>query len=128
VIRWAALPLALTLTGCTMPTCQRLGGMPMLEYQLFFGRSNVPDQAWTAFAAQVITPDLPSGFTELEAEGQWMNPDTRQISRERSRVVIVAVPDSPATAAAIARIKDEYRQRFAQIAVGTIVHPVCAAF
>jgi len=28
----------------------------------------------------------------------------------------------------IAQIKDEYRQWFAQIVVGTVVHPVCAAF
>ena len=57
----------------------------MVEYQLFFGRSNVSDEAWAKFAAQVITPDLPSGFTELDAEGQWLNPGTSQISRERSR-------------------------------------------
>jgi hypothetical protein len=80
------------------------------------------------FAAQVITRDLPAGFTELDADGQWMNQGTRQISRQRSKVVIVAVPDTPVTASAIAHIKDEYRQRFAQIVVGTVVHPVCAAF
>jgi hypothetical protein len=128
VIRTAALPLVLTFAGCAMPQCDRFGGVPMLEYQLFFGRSNVSDQAWAVFAAQVITPNLPSGFTELDAEGQWMNTETRQISRERSRVVIVAAPDSPDTATAIGRIKDEYRQRFAQIVVGQIVHPVCGAF
>ncbi len=118
----------LLFTGCTTVTCDRLGGTPMVEYQLFFGRSNVPDQSWAEFAAQVITPDLPAGFTQLDAEGQWMHPDTHQISREHSKVVIVAVPDTPVTASAIAHIKDEYRQRFAQIVVGTVVHPVCAAF
>jgi hypothetical protein len=128
VIRTALLPLLLALAGCTLPICQRLGGVPMLEYQLFFGRSNVSDQAWAAFAAQVVTPNLPAGFTELDAEGQWMAPDTQQISRERSRVVVVAVPDTPVTTTAIARIKDEYRRRFAQMVVGTIVHPVCGAF
>jgi hypothetical protein len=128
MVRAVALPLIAVLAGCTNLPCERLGGTPMLEYQLFFGRSNVSDQAWSAFAAQVITPNLPAGFTELDAEGQWMNPSTQHISRERSRVVIVAVPDSPTTATAIARIKDEYRQRFAQLSVGTIVHPVCGAF
>ena len=128
LIRIAAVPLVLALSGCSIPLCQRVGGEPMLDYQLFFGRSNVSDQARAAFAAQVITPNLPSGFTELDAEGQWINPDTQQIGRERSRVVIVAVPDSPVTETAIARIQEEYRRRFAQLVVGTIVHPVCAAF
>ncbi len=127
-MRAAALSSMLLLTGCTSLTCERLGGTPMLEYQLFFGRSNVSDKAWAEFTAQVITPDLPAGFTEFDADGQWMNPDTRQISRERSRLVIVAAPDTPVTASAIAHIKDEYRQRLAQIVVGTVVHPVCAAF
>jgi hypothetical protein len=127
-MRATALWSMLLLAGCTGLTCERLGGTPMVEYQLFFGRSNVSDQAWAEFAAQVITPDLPAGFTELDADGQWMNQGTRQISRERSKVVIVAVPDTPVTASAIAHIKDEYRQRFAQIVVGTVVYPVCAAF
>jgi hypothetical protein len=127
-MRAAALASILLLSGCMAQTCNRLGGTPMVEYQLFFGRSNVSDEAWAKFAAQVITPDLPSGFTELDAEGQWLNPGTSQISRERSRVVIVAVPDTPVTMSAIAHIKDEYRQWFAQIVVGTVVYPVCAAF
>jgi hypothetical protein len=127
-MRATALSATLLLSGCMAQTCNRLGGTPMVEYQLFFGRSNVSDEAWAKFAAQVITPELPAGFTELDAEGQWMNPGAGQISRERSRVVIVALPDTPVTMSAIAHIKDEYRQWFAQIVVGTVVHPVCAAF
>jgi hypothetical protein len=127
-MRAAALASMLLLTGCTSLTCARLGGTPMVEYQLFFGRSNVTDQAWAEFTAQVITPDLPAGFTAFDADGQWMHPETHQIGRERTKVVIVAVPDTPVTASAIAQIKDQYRQRFAQIVVGTVVHPVCAAF
>jgi hypothetical protein len=128
VIRPAALLCVLALAGCTTLTCERLGGAPMLEYQLFFGRSNVSDQAWAEFTAQVVTPNLPGGFTELDADGQWLNTDTRQIGRERSKVLIAALPDNPTTASSIARIKDEYRQRFAQLVVGTVVHPVCGAF
>jgi hypothetical protein len=127
-MRAAALSCILLLSGCIAQTCNRLGGTPMVEYQLFFGRSNVSDEAWAKFAAQVITPGLPSGYTELDAEGQWMHPETHQISRERSRLIIVAVPDTPVTQSAIAQIKDEYRQWFAQLVVGTVVHPVCAAF
>jgi Protein of unknown function (DUF3574) len=127
-MRAALLPCILAISGCTTQTCNRLGGTPMVEYQLFFGRSNVSDQSWAKFAAQVITPNLPAGFTELDADGQWMHPDTHENSRQRSKLVIVAVPDTPSTESAIAKIKDQYRQWFAQLVVGTVVHPVCADF
>ena len=50
-MRAAALSSVLLLAGCTSLTCERLGGTPMVEYQLFFGRSTVSDQAWARFAA-----------------------------------------------------------------------------
>ena len=105
----------------------------MLEYQLFFGRS-VPgrppltDQEWTQFAADVVTPNLPDGFTALDADGQWQNPATRRISQERTKVIIVAVPDTPAAAAAISAVKEAYRTRFHQQSIGTTIHAVCGAF
>jgi hypothetical protein len=100
----------------------------MLEYQLFFGRTSISDQQWAGFTATIVTPHLPDGFTAFDADGQWMNPATHHLVRERTKVIIVAVPDAPATAAAITAIKDDYRAQFHQQSVGTIVHPVCAAF
>ena len=55
-----------------------------------------------------------------------MNPTTHRISRERTKVIVVAMPDTPAGAAAIAAVKDAYRTQFHQQSVGTIVQPVCA--
>jgi len=130
--------LCLIAAGCTQlppssPSCARLGGAPMLEYQLFFGRgiagrAPLTDQEWSAFAAQVVTPHLPDGFTAFDADGQWMNPATQRIVRERSRVLIVALPDTPQSATAIAAIKDAYRAQFHQQSVGMTVHPTCGAF
>ena len=105
----------------------------MLEYHLFFGRNiagrpPLTDPEWADFAARVVTAQLPDGFTEFDAEGQWMNPATHHISRDPTKVIIVAVPDTPATAAAIAAVKDAYRAQFHQQSVGTTVAPVCAAF
>jgi hypothetical protein len=129
MVRLALACCLLALAGCgPVPDCSRVGGAAMLEYQLFFGRAAVTDQQWADFAAQVVTPNLPDGFTAFDADGQWMNPDTHQISRERTKVIIVAVPDTAVARTAIARVKDEYRRRFHQIAVGTVVHPVCGAF
>ena len=100
----------------------------MLEYALFFGRASVTDQEWAEFIAQVVTLHLPAGFTAYDADGQWMNPTTHRIGRERTKVIVVALPDTPAGDAAIAAIKDAYRTRFHQQSVGTTVDPVCGAF
>jgi len=128
--RGTALALcALALAGCAqVPDCNRVGGTPMLEYQLYFGRAAVTDQQWADFTAKVVTPNLPDGFTAFDAYGQWMNPDTHKISQERTKVIVVAEPDTPMTRTAIAQIKDEYRQRFHQISVGTAILPACGAF
>ena len=55
----------------------------MLEYQLFFGRSAVTDQAWADFTKDVVTANLPGGFTAFDTDGQWMNPGTHRIIQER---------------------------------------------
>jgi hypothetical protein len=100
----------------------------MLEYQLFFGRTAATDQEWADFAAQVVTPHLPDGFTAFDADGQWMNPTTHRIGKERTKVIIVALPDTDAARSAVAAVKDAYRAQFHQQSVGTIVHPTCGAF
>ena len=123
--------------GCThsptQPACARVGGGPMLEYQLFFGRDirgrpALTDQDWADFAEQVVTPNLPDGFTVFDADGQWMNPATRRIVKEKTKVIVVALPDDEAAAPAIAAVRDAYRTRFQQHSVGMIVHPTCGAF
>ena len=105
----------------------------MLEYHLFLGRNiagrqSLADTEWADFAARVVTPNLPDGFTAFDAYGQWMNPATRRISDEATKVLIVAVPDTPASDRAIKAIEDAYKAEFHQQSVGMTVAPVCAAF
>ncbi|HME22883.1 MAG TPA: DUF3574 domain-containing protein [Acetobacteraceae bacterium] len=108
--------------------CGHLGGAPMLEYQLFFGRGSVTDQQWADFTANAVTPNLPNGFTALDTEGQWMNPTTHRIIQERGKVILVIMPDTAASAAAVAAVKNAYLDRFHQQSVGNIIFPVCGAF
>jgi hypothetical protein len=108
--------------------CDRLGGAPMLEYQLFFGRTSVTDQQWADFTANVVTANLPDGFTAFDTEGQWMNPTTHRIIHERSNVILVIMPDTAASKAAVEAVKDDYLKRFHQQSVGNIILPVCGAF
>jgi hypothetical protein len=130
-----ALAICALATACTpaAPSCARLGGTPMLEYHLFFGRDiqgrpPLTDAEWAGFAARVVTPNLPDGFTAFDAAGQWQNPVTHRIVREPTKVIIVAVSDTPANAAAITAVEDAYTSQFHQQSVGTSVAPVCAAF
>jgi hypothetical protein len=105
----------------------------MLEYHLFFGRDiagrpPLTDPEWADFSQRVVTPNLPDGFTAFDADGQWMNPATHRIAKERTKVIIVALPDVPAAAPAIAAVSDAYRSQYHQQSVGMTVHPVCGSF
>ena len=95
MLRVIACGALLIASGCSPAPgpCARLGGAPMLEYHLFFGRASVTDPAWAEFTAHVITPQLPDGFTVLDANGQWMNPAHASDRRERTKCIVVAVPD-----------------------------------
>jgi hypothetical protein len=113
--------------------CARLGGVPMLEYHLFFGRgiSGRPDlteREWAEFLQRIVTPNLPDGFTVFDAYGQWMQPATQRVAKENTKVIVVAVPDTEAARSAITVVKDAYRSEFHQQSVGTTVQPACGAF
>ena len=137
ILPFRSVALCAIIAGCApapspLP-CARVGGAPMLEYHLFFGRGipgrpPLTDQEWADFAEQVVTLHLPAGFTVLDADGQWMNPATHRISRERTKMLIVAVPDTADSASVVTAVKDAYRAQFHQQSVGTIVHPACGAF
>ena len=73
--------------------------------------------------------NLPDGFTVARCRRAVDEPRHPIASAsERTKVIVVAVPDTPASAAAIAAVKDAYRTRFHQQSVGTTIHPVCGAF
>ena len=61
---------------CLLPAEKR-----MLVAELFFGRdiagrAPLSEAEWRDFAAEIITPNFPDGFTVFDAEGQWRNPAT----------------------------------------------------
>jgi hypothetical protein len=102
----------------------------MTETRLFFGRDIkgggvVDDAAWGDFAARVLTPAFPDGFTVYAAVGQWRNPSKGKIVREPTEVVQI---DGAVLPQAIAEVTAVYRQEFHQISVGVETAPVCAAF
>ena len=132
----ALLPVSL-LAGCMPPAesgplaCG--AATPMQIYQLYFGRGikgggMVSDQDWTAFRESTITPNLPSGYTILDASGGWAAAGTGKAVIDPTKVVIAAMPDQPASLVAIDRVRSGYQTRFNQDLVGMIVQPGCASF
>ena len=102
--------------------------MSWVVVELLFGRTGVSDASWTRFLATEITPRFPDGLTVLDARGQWRNPKTSRISRERSKVVMIAMPPGADNDARLQQIIDAYRTRFKQQSVGLIVRPACVSF
>ncbi|HZT86437.1 MAG TPA: DUF3574 domain-containing protein [Stellaceae bacterium] len=113
---------------CPLPT-QR----PMAVAQLFFGRNiagrpPLSEREWATFAAQVVTPYFPDGFTVFDGQGQWRNPGTGAIARESSKVVVIAAPQTADLAGRLDAVIAAYRSRFDQRSVGLMTNLACAAF
>ena len=105
----------------------------MLVAELFFGRdikgrTPLSDAEWSAFAAEVVTPNFPAGFTVFDGEGQWQNLASGRIGRERSKILLVAAKRTPDLAARLAAVIDAYKARFHQQSVGIITRDSCANF
>ena len=133
----------LLLAACVVPTepaspaipytCLLASEQRMPVAELFFGRNvrgrgPVTEVEWAEFAAQVVTPNFPDGFTAFDGHGQWQNPTTRQISREPTKILLVAAKRSPDLAARLSTVIDAYKVRFNQQSVGIITRDSCASF
>lgn len=119
--------VALTVSGCAAagPVCNP-GLSPVVEAQLFFGGSIVPEQ-WRSFLDQEISPRFPDGFTVHETQGQWRNRDGT-ISRETGHELLIIITRSNANEEMLNAIRDAYKRRFMQESVLLTESPICAAF
>jgi hypothetical protein len=105
----------------------------MLIVRMYFGQNieghqNIAPAAWQGFLRNDVTSRFPDGFTVFDAYGQWRDPKTSHIGRERSKVVEIATPDTPDVHGKIEEIAARYRTRFHQQSVGIVTMPGCARF
>lgn len=105
----------------------------MLVAELFFGRDiggggNVSDQAWEEFLDQTLSAHFPDGFTVLDAQGRWRDPDTGKVGSEDTKYVVIAAPDTNSSRAGIDRTIIDYELRFSQKSVGLLLDRRCGAF
>ena len=135
-----ALLLLPLLAGCAVPladqraeTCPQ-GTTSATVAEAFFGRNAggrevVSDADWARFLEDVVTPAFPDGLTVLDGAGQWRGRDGR-IARERSKILVVALPDgTPAQALErLAPVRAAYRARFGQESVMVATRAACVGF
>jgi hypothetical protein len=119
----------LTADAAAQPALQCTGHQkPWMVAELLFGRGNVSDFNWDRFLAAEVTPRFPDGLTVYDARGQWRNPQSGTIARERTKVVMIAMPPDPGNEARLQEIIAAYKTRFKQQSVGLIIRPSCVSF
>jgi hypothetical protein len=107
--------------SCTAPQ------KPMLDIELLLGRGKASDARWRDFLAREVSPRFPDGLTVYETIGQWRDPATKVIAREKSRVLRMIVPaDAPRDR--IEAVAEVYKKQFAQKSVGIVMRPACVSF
>jgi hypothetical protein len=129
----AVLVLLASIAGTTtvnaQPALQCSGAQkPWVVADLLFGRTHVSEASWARFLATEVTPRFPDGFTVLDARGQWRAPGGQKTSRERSKLLMIAMPPGTDNDERLQKIIEAYKTRFKQQSVGLIIRPACVSF
>lgn len=75
------------------------------------GEAAVTSENFERFVEEVVMPRFPTGATVQEAVGQWRNPDTGEIVREKTRLLSLHCYPDAKNKAEMAEIADEYVRR-----------------
>jgi transposase len=126
------LVAAAARTTAAQEACPLPGQTRMLVAELFLGRASpkgeVSEEAWRAFLRTEATPRFPAGLTAFDAYGQWQDPATKKIGRERTKVLLIAIDDTDAARQKLEDLAAAWRNEFAQKSVGILAHTECASF
>lgn len=127
------LPAPPVTTDATGPVCTALHARPDVRISLLFGLrrphgGRITKREWNAFLRDTVTPRFPAGLSVLQVEGQWQDRESGRIGREPGRVVWIVTPPAPDLPARIDAIRQTYRTRFQQQAVGVVITAGCDAF
>ena len=101
-----------------------------LRTTLYFGlarpKGSVSELEWQMFLHDEVTARFPAGLTVWEAAGQWRGADG-VVDHERSKVLLLVHPDTPAAREAVQTVVARYRKMFDQQSVLWESADVCAA-
>ena len=131
--RAAALGLLALVAGVAPATAQSAlqcsgAQKSWVVADLLFGRTRVSEANWVRFLATEVTPRFPDGFTVFDARGQWRAPGGARIAKERSKIVMIAMPPDVKNDERLSQVIEAYKARFKQQSVGLIVRPACVSF
>jgi hypothetical protein len=137
VLRVLVLLLLFVLAGATDASAQSVECRDpmkrMVVVDLLFGRNiegrlGVTESRFAQFLAEEITPRFPDGLTVFDTTGQWRHEQRKVITRERSKVVMIAVTEDAGLQPKLDAIVAAYKQRFRQQSVGVMIRPACVSF
>ena len=101
------------------------------EISLFLGRNiagigEVTEYQFRDFLREVVTPRFPDGLTVLDATGQFR--DGARIIRERTKLLILLVPDAAEVRSKVEAVVRRYKARFRQQSVLRTESALCLSF
>lgn len=103
---------------------------PQVRTTLYLGlqrpKGAVSELEWQIFLRDEVTKYFPAGLTVWEAQGQWRTA-AGTIDHERSKVLLLVHPDTPAARQAIHAVVEAYRKTFDQQSVLWERSTVCVA-
>jgi hypothetical protein len=101
------------------------------QTELFFGLSkpdgsSVTENEWNKFVDDYISPELPEGFTIVDARGQWTNTDNK-IIKENSKLLVVIYKYNKEIDSSLSYVINNYKRIFHQSSVLRVTFPVGVA-
>ena len=125
--------------GLTTVVAQKKSAVPVecgastaaqVRTTLYFGsarpKGSVSELEWQIFLRDEVTSRFPDGLTVWDAEGQWRAPQGA-LEHERTKVLLVVHPDTPAARESVQAVIDRYRKAFDQQSVLWETSRVCVA-
>jgi Protein of unknown function (DUF3574) len=106
-----------------------------LDTRLYFGLGPIDDPtkgtseaAWRDFLDHEVTPRFPNGLSVLDVYGQWQGAQQTSPERERSKLLVIDYPATPANAAKIEAIRSAWKQRTHAQSVLKVTQPADVSF
>jgi len=113
---------------CPLPGQDRYASAELFFGRDIPGRGPLTDSEWDDFAARVITPQFPDGFTVLDGDGQWFDQASGRLVHEKSKILLVAADPDSDLKTRIGSVIAAYRAQFHQQSVGVLTSEACGAF
>ena len=124
-------PAALALSTDTQHPRQTKG---WVESDLYFGIgvADQPDKGrdaqWRSFLDEQVTPRFPAGLSVVDAYGQWHNQYQKTTERLRSKILIIAYPDTQENRDKIEAIRLAWKKQTGDQSVLRITVPADVSF